>query len=293
MALALLLVCSFTFYLVVSVEAQTTNVSVINPATGDKNFIFYTNTTSVGTRFNATIWVYNVTDLYSYQLKLTVNDTLLNITNAWIPTWDSQWVFNSKTTIELGPVFYDFDSDGFNEGVMIGDSILLGNTFNGTGLLAVIEFEIIFAPTVGKVSSNLDINNAGTILLDSDTNDIPITKISGYYEFIGGPKPKVQTEVFFNINPNPATAGQTIILKGILVDQFSQPISNETVELYGRPLAGSWQHIASVTASTYGIFMWQATIPGTVTPGTYIIAVYYPGSPMYASTYNLAILIIQ
>jgi hypothetical protein len=32
-----------------------TEVAVINPATSDSTFIFYTNTTSVGTRFNATV----------------------------------------------------------------------------------------------------------------------------------------------------------------------------------------------------------------------------------------------
>ncbi|MFQ6096063.1 MAG: hypothetical protein ACE5NN_07955, partial [Candidatus Bathyarchaeia archaeon] len=102
-----------------------------------------------------------------------------------------------------------------------------------------------------------------------------------------------QTIIFFNLNPNPATVGQTITLKGILVDEFATPLAGETVKLYARPLAGSWTYITSLTTNEYGMFTWQATIPWTVTPDTFIFAVYYPGSEMYESTYNLAALIVQ
>ncbi|MFQ6095295.1 MAG: hypothetical protein ACE5NN_04050, partial [Candidatus Bathyarchaeia archaeon] len=62
------------------------------------------------------------------------------------------------------------------------------------------------------------------------------------------------------------------------------------VKLYARPLAGSWRYITSLTTNENGIFTWQAKIPVT---GTFIFAVYYPGSEEYESTYNLAILIVQ
>jgi len=100
----------------------------------------------------------------------------------------------------------------------------------------------------------------------------------------------VETMVFFNINPNPATVGQKVTLKGILVDEFSQRLSSETVRLYARPLAGSWKYITSLTTNGRGIFNWQATIPVT---GTFVFAVYYPGSETYESTYSLAVLIVQ
>lgn len=117
---------------------------------------------------------------------------------------------------------------------------------------------------------------------------IPFKAVDGYFT-----SRLASTMVYFNLSPNPVGFGETLTLKGILVDEFSQPLSNETVKLYARPLAGSWQYITSVATNSYGIFTWQATIPRTVTQGTYIFAVYYPSSEIYESTYNLAVLIIQ
>lgn len=103
---------------------------------------------------------------------------------------------------------------------------------------------------------------------------------------------KLSTAVYFNVNPNPASPGETVTLKGILVDEFSRPLSNQTAKLYARPLVGSWSYITSLTTNSYGIFTWQATIP-EIPPGTYILATYYPGSETYESSYNFAILVIQ
>lgn len=105
------------------------------------------------------------------------------------------------------------------------------------------------------------------------------------------PTPPI-AEVYFNLNPNPVGIGETLTLRGILVDEFSQPLSNETVEVYARPLAGPWRYTTSLTTNTYGTFTWQATIPEHAT-GTFIFAVYYPGSETHDSCYNLAILIVQ
>ncbi|MCK4439832.1 hypothetical protein KAU85_02495, partial [Candidatus Bathyarchaeota archaeon] len=68
----LLLVTSAILSTISAVVAQSAEISAINLETGDNNFVFYTNTTTVGTRFNATIWLddINVTDpgLFAYQV---------------------------------------------------------------------------------------------------------------------------------------------------------------------------------------------------------------------------------
>jgi len=102
---------------------------------------------------------------------------------------------------------------------------------------------------------------------------------------------KLSTALYFNLNPNPVSAGQKLTLKGILTDEFSKPLMGEVVKLYARPLAGSWQYIRSLTTSIYGVFMWQTTIPSV--KGTFIFAAYYSGSEIYETSYNIAILIIQ
>jgi len=198
MTLALLLIMSMTLHVIAPVEAQATSISVINPDTGDINFTFYTDTTPVGTRFNATVWGYDVPAIFAFQVLLNVDDTLLNITDAWLPTWDVDYVFYGQATVQPVPAFRDNNVNGVFEGVLIADTLLMGTPATGDRKLAIIEFEIIYAPTTGSVSCDLDINNADTFLLDYDTLDeIPITKTSGNYEFIGPPVPPIPTATIY------------------------------------------------------------------------------------------------
>ena len=61
---------------------QVAEIEVINPSTGNCNFTFSHSNATVGTRFNATVWISDVSDLFGWQVYLSVNDTLLNITDA-------------------------------------------------------------------------------------------------------------------------------------------------------------------------------------------------------------------
>ena len=165
-------------------DYNTTNdpaISVVNPVTGRSVFMFDASVTSVGTRFNATIWVYNITDLFGYQVRLVVNDTLLNITRVWIPCWDSEWVFYNLEYIPLNPVLYDDDFDGICEATLFASSLLPPYTFNGSGLLAIVEFGIVYVPDTGQATTELDIDNSDTMLLDFDAMPITATKINGLY----------------------------------------------------------------------------------------------------------------
>lgn len=198
-----------------AVAQSTTDISVINPSTGKNVFIFYTNVTSVGFRFNATVWVSNVNDLYAYQVHLNYNATLLNATRAWLPTWNSTWVFYDRTTVLLSPVFKA-------NYVEIGDAIWgIEETFNGTGLLAVIEFEVIKAPLkFQNVSSAFKIDNKDTILLNFDLEDIPATKTNGFYEYNWPPRPWLEvTPTLVELGPYPPAIGKhfdiTVWLKGL------------------------------------------------------------------------------
>ncbi len=170
---------------------QVAEIEVINPSTGNCNFTFSYSNATVGTRFNATVWISDVSDLFGWQVSLSVNDTLLNITDAWIPTWDPNYVLYGQASVQPAPAFYDFDSDSVMESVKVGDSLLMGTPFAGDGLLTVIEFEIIYAPLSGTVSSDLEIDSSDTYVLNYDLNEISCTKTNGYYEYIGpaGPEP--------------------------------------------------------------------------------------------------------
>jgi hypothetical protein len=55
-------------------------------------------------------------------------------------------------------------------------------------------------------------------------------------------------------------------------------------------LGGSWKYVASLATNTNGIFTWQAEIPVV---GVFVFVVYYPGSDVYESSYNVGALIVQ
>lgn len=98
------------------------------------------------------------------------------------------------------------------------------------------------------------------------------------------------TEIFFNVTPNPATAGQTIVIKGILIDQFSGPIANDTVKLYYRAHPTKWHFARSLITNDHGIFVTQGK---PQKPGIYQLCVYYPGCAAYDPSYKFTVLIVQ
>jgi len=98
------------------------------------------------------------------------------------------------------------------------------------------------------------------------------------------------TEIFFNISPNPAKMGQSVFLRGILVDQFSSPVRNETVEIYYRKGSGLWRFAANLTTNAYGIFAAAGKMRES---GVYTLCTYYAGCATYEMSYEFAILIVQ
>ncbi len=164
--------------------AMPTEMSVINPDTLTSDFIFTVDTHPVGTRFNATVWAYDYENVFAYQVTLNVDDSLLNITNAWVPNWDEAWIFAEvSVTMPVTPTFYDLDTDGYMETVKMGETILVGDPVAAdTGFLAIVEFEIIYVPDAGSASCDLNIDNLDTYLLNFDLEEILATKLDGYYE---------------------------------------------------------------------------------------------------------------
>jgi len=283
-------------------------VSPVSPSTlsttriymAPSKIVFDPSNGTIGTLFNITMRVEDVKDLASFQICIVYNDTIINVTRWFEPTWDPEYVFKGKTTLPVPfPPQYIYEHIGSGNGsAMVGVALFPGpppgGGFTGSGKLCIFEFKITAVPPPSKTySCTLYIDRGSpydTYLLDSIGNDIPATEENGYYKIVGVPIEKLSTMVYFNLNPNPAKVGETVTLKGILVDEFSQPLASETVKLYGRPLAGSWRYVTSLTTNAYGIFTWQAKIP---IQGTFIFAVYYPGSEAYESCYNFAILIVQ
>lgn len=140
---------------------------------------------SVGDRFNVTAWVSEVEDLFGYQVALYYNASVINVTNAWQPSWDSSYVFYGQTGTPLNASEY-FDSWGES---LIGFSLLKGaESFSGNGSLAIFEFEIVESPAV-DLTSDLIISyipSGGTFetkLKDSTGAEISFTVTDGHYGY--------------------------------------------------------------------------------------------------------------
>jgi thermitase len=145
--------------------------------------VFNSNEVSAGYRFNVTVRVADVENMYSWEVKMFYNNTMVNATRWFEPTWDPEYVFYKETTV---------NAENFGADNIIVFSTLLGqeSTFNGSGKLCIIEFEIANLPPPGqKYSCTLSINNEDTFLLDGDINTIPAAKENGYYEVSTGSVP--------------------------------------------------------------------------------------------------------
>jgi len=201
---------------------------VLNPNTGDTNFVYNTSTTSIGARFNATVWLYNVTLMFAYQTLLSVNDTMLNITNAWLPTWDPDWPFYGQSTVRPPTNYRDLNGNNITEAVLIGDSLLIGTPFDGTGLLSIIEFEIIAAPSAGSFSCNLDIDTVDSYALDDFLFEISLIKTGGYYEFIFVPGVPVPPTAAFTYSPITPIVSETVTFNASLSTPNGGSIANYT-----------------------------------------------------------------
>jgi len=153
---------------------------------------FDTATVSVGYKWNITVWVKDVTDLFAYQVRMYYDSTMINATGAWVPTWDPIWVFYGKTTVGLLPIFG-------SDYVQIGDSLLGVNKFSGAGKLGIIEFQIIRVPEKAQeLFCVLAIDNAHTFLLNYDLNEIAAQKTNGSYKYVWSPP---ATEPYLAVSP--------------------------------------------------------------------------------------------
>jgi hypothetical protein len=237
---------------------EGTEIAVINPSTGNLNFTYSTSTATIGTRFNATTWIFSISDMFAFQVKLYVNDTLLNITGAWLPTWDPDYVFSGQSTVQPTPAFYDEDSDGITESVLVGDSLLTGTPFTGDGLLAIIELEIIYVPPSGTVSSSLNIDNPDTYAVDPKLNRIVPIKTSGYYNFLG----LGSSAISIKASPQYAVVNFTVNISG----KIEPTVEGANVTVECKPEGGSWSVLATnltTNATGHYTYEWNATKPGS------------------------------
>lgn len=130
----------------------------------------------IGFKWNVTVYVKDITDVYAWMVHLAYDPTLLNLTNIVIPPEEKALWGGMPVT------FYGADY-GEAADTLIGD--VPGVTGAGPYALALFEFEILKAPQKYEtLSCALNIDNDDTYLLDSATPPVtisPVTKTDGSY----------------------------------------------------------------------------------------------------------------
>ncbi len=154
----------------------------------------YTFDITLGYKFNVTVVVTGVSKLMMFQVYVTFDDSIINVTQftgevsgredairAWPNddldgrNWDSQYVFYKKAGGMIGNPSYYHTGPGLGA-VKIGDTLFANATLiaSNTYKLASIEFNVTGTPTH---SCTLGINNVDTFLYDSNGQIADVTKI--------------------------------------------------------------------------------------------------------------------
>jgi len=160
------------------------------------NYIFDAAGVSIGYRFNVTVKVEDATNLAGWQVCLRYNDTIINVTRWFEPTWDPTYVFYGRMT----SAFPQPPEVGYmHEGLDIGVAKVAGMLFPpdqppfyGSGKLCIIEFEVrAIPPPEAELSCDLVMDSGDTFLIDFYGYEIPdVQKDNGYYALVwGGPSP--------------------------------------------------------------------------------------------------------
>jgi len=177
------------------VKAQATpTIHFENP-----NNIFTTSVASVGTTFNLSVLVDNAPDYGGVEVYMGFNDSIVNATRWFEPTWNSSYILYGLASSTLpAPPNTGYHHIGLNRG-QIQIAVNKGGLppvapWAHSGLAMIIEFNITAVPTVGgdKFTTGLGINYPDTFLLDPTGATIsPVDIQDGYYEISksGGPPP--------------------------------------------------------------------------------------------------------
>jgi len=137
-------------------------------------------------KFNVSVMVRDVADLHMFSVTIKYDDTIINVTRWFEPTWNSSYVHYGRATLAVpAPPAFAFSHTDPNIGAATGGASLFPDPpsplgFNGTGLLAIFEFHVSQIPGKGGLlSCTLDMQDS---YMQNPGGDIPSTKENGYYE---------------------------------------------------------------------------------------------------------------
>jgi len=177
---------------------------------------FNTATTSVGYRFNVTVWANITFDSFSWQVKMFFNPAQLKAVATGVGNWFGYSTGGAPVTPT--PVI-----DNVAGYVLAGQSCLSPNYVRGplVASLTWVTFEIIAAPPKGGVlSSVLNITNADTYIGTPALEYPSLTKYNAAYSYVWSPPPPPYLAVdptYREYGPYPPSAVGTLFDEKIYI----------------------------------------------------------------------------
>lgn len=269
-ATTLLLICVLalmfgTQSLMKTTRASSSTLLKINPSyasIGEENQVIPTTQP-----ITLSIEVENVVDLFSWQVVLHYNQSILNTREDWV--WlPSEHVFNGKEILEA-PAVLSTDANG---AYIMKTVSLTGNeqTFNGSGVLCGINFTAVGEPGVSHLNFTKPIGNMDctfeTYLLDSNLDEISASAVEGSIEVKGISSVKESSIITISIDKSTIYLGNNVTISGNVTLQNSTPKGNVDVTVYNRlyvppPLEKPFTILETVKTDDEGhyIYIWTPT----------------------------------
>ena len=273
--LAMLLVAAVVLGVMPAIKAQPPLPAMwMEPTTLN----FSTDTTSIGTLFNVTLYAGTASDVYAYNWGV-LYDTSQLAANRGAYTGlggaRSQW-FGSHATSSNGP-FFDVPGEVYGGETVLGTDIIHASN----GSVAWIEFRIIAAPDQGNtLTSTIDPNSPDSYFLDDNLVHIPGVSFGlTTYAFSGGgpPPPTRHDVVVSSLTPasDHVNQGQTLSIQVVVLNNGTVTETFDANATYDGTLIGT-QTVTSLGAgntqtltfnwNTAGVAAGNYTITAMVTP---------------------------
>ena len=223
----------------------------------DPSHVSYTTDTApLDKKFTVTAMVSDVADLFIFQVALYFNASVINATDAGLPT---DYVLAGRAGSITGPAYDYFDSWGV---VMIGFTCYAGETpFTGSGKLAEFEFEMIASPPKwGNVTSDLIISykvSGGVYeskLKDSTGAAIDFTGTDGDYIYEWAPP---TTNPWLSVDPD-----------SVLKDQYTNWTDTTfTIDIVLNDVEVAWELVSVSFEKTFNASLLEVV---SVTEGGFL-----------------------
>jgi hypothetical protein len=172
--------------------------------------IFYSNVTSVGYRFNLTVWCENVPDLGGAQIYLEFNDSIINVTRWFVPSGDPYFFMPEPPPATALPTPPDpgyihvAPGKGYVKVSVSKGGLPPGPPWGHSGKIAIFEFVITaMPPEDGQLTCPLHINTTDTFLLDPNAEKVSnVIKEDGTYTFIYVAPPPHVPQIWLEASPS-------------------------------------------------------------------------------------------